>query len=256
MTDDRTWSTNNQDLMVSLQQRRAEPADARRSRRGSTTRAPAGTRSSRRSSGRSSRLTLQGALRFDIAQQLVPRAEDRARRGSCRRRIDFPETKGVDSYKDITPTGRRGLRRLRQRQDGGEGQPRQVSRRRRHVAAQSYANTNPTLRHAEHESARSAPPGVHADVDRRERQLPARLRSAESARPGSPRQRRRLLRRRSRICVSASRSLTSNYDPDLLNGWGVRSADWSLGALRAAADPAARVDRGRATTGARSAASR
>ena len=39
--------------LVSLQQRRAESAHRRPSRRGSTTRAPAGTRSSRRSSGRS-----------------------------------------------------------------------------------------------------------------------------------------------------------------------------------------------------------
>ena len=44
----------------------------RPSRRGSTTRAPDGTRSSRRSSGRMGRLTLQGALRFDLANSWFP----------------------------------------------------------------------------------------------------------------------------------------------------------------------------------------
>ena len=95
----------------------------------------------------------------------------------------------------------------------------------------NYANTNPTTRiPTSHRSVRRA--GRHANVDRRERELRARLRSAE---PAGQRQRGGDTAAAADFCGQISNLrfgqpvLTGNYDPDLLSGWGVRAADWSLG---------------------------
>ena len=50
------------------------------------------------------RITLQGALRFDRATSIFPEATI----GGVRflpTVLSFPETKGVDAYKDLTPRG-------------------------------------------------------------------------------------------------------------------------------------------------------
>ena len=87
---------------VPLQQRRAESVDPvdfalgeRRPRR-------VGTGCSCRSSGRSTGLTLQGALRFDRAASWFPEQQEGPSR-FLPAPIVIPETRGVDSYKDITP---------------------------------------------------------------------------------------------------------------------------------------------------------
>ena len=88
------------------------------------------------------RLTLQGALRFDVARSWFP-AQKIGPTRFLPLAYDFPETKAWDSYKDITPRmgaawgvfGTAGRRQgeLREILEGGGVQL-------------TYANSNPTLR--------------------------------------------------------------------------------------------------------------
>ena len=138
------------------------------------------------------RLTLQGALRFDHARSWFPEQQEGPTR-FLPTPIAFSETKGVDSYKDITP-------RVGVAYDVfGNGKTAlkvNVGKYLEGVGVQlNYANPNPTTRLPGDGPAASR----DADLDRREQQFPARLRSVEPAGERSPRQRRRLLRRRSRI---------------------------------------------------------
>ena len=154
-----------------------------------------GTRSSRRNSGRLGRLTLQGALRFDRASSWFPEQQEGPSR-FLPTAISFPETKGVDSYKDITP--RMGVA-YDVFGNGKTALKVNVGKYLEGVGVQlNYVNSNPTLR-LPRSTGQFRNRGRDADLDRREREFRARLRSAEPARQRSTRQRRRLLRRRSRI---------------------------------------------------------
>ena len=129
------------------------------------------------------RLTLQGALRFDRAsswyldQQIGPSR-------FLPVAITFPETDGVNSYKDITP-------RMGAAYDlFGNGKTAlkfNVGKYLEGAALQlNYINPNPIFRlprstNTVHDRWRDA------DLDRREREFRARLRSAEPARQRSPR---------------------------------------------------------------------
>ena len=89
------------------------------------------------------RLTLQGALRFDVARSWFP-AQKIGPTRFLPVAYDFPETKGVDSYKDITPrmgvawdvfgNGRTAVKMNFGRYLEGVG------------VQLTYANSNPTLR--------------------------------------------------------------------------------------------------------------
>ena len=142
------------------------------------------------------RITLQGALRFDLASSIFPEADDR-RRPLPAGRHDVPGNQGRRCVQGPDAARRRRVRRLRQRQDGGQGQLRPLSRS-----------------GAERRAVRRQPADVarlddgDAHVDRRERQLRARLRPVEQRAAGSARERRRLLRRGRRTPTSASRSST------------------------------------------------
>ena len=136
------------------------------------------------------RLTLQGALRFDRASSWFPEQQVGPSR-FLPVAITFPETEGVDSYKDITPrmgvaydvfgNGKTAVKFNVGKYLEGVGRAAQLRQPESHAAAAPLD-----------ESVRTA--GRDADLDRRERQFPARLRSAEPARQRSPQQRRRLLR--------------------------------------------------------------
>ena len=136
------------------------------------------------------RLTLQGALRFDRAsssfldQQIGPSR-------FLPIAIILPETDGVNSYKDITPrmgaaydvfgNGKTALKF-----NVGkylEGAALQLN----YIQPESDFSGCPARRIL-HD------PWRDADLDRREREFRARLRSAEPARQRSPNQRRGLLR--------------------------------------------------------------
>ena len=183
MTDDRTWSTNNQNLTYRFNN--GVPNQLTESISPWVNNARAGWHALfAQEQWTHGRLTLQGALRFDRADQLVPRADRKGRRRFLPTAISSRETKGVDSYKDITPrvgvaydvfgNGKTALKANLGKYLEGVG------------VQLNYANANPTLRLPRRCGPFGAA-GRHADLDRCERQLRARLRSAEPARPGSPR---------------------------------------------------------------------
>ena len=142
MTDDRTWSTNNQNLTYRFNN--GVPNQLTESISPWVNNARAGWHALfAQEQWTLGRLTLQGALRFDHRQQLVPGTEQ----GPIAVPADgdhFPETKGVDSYKDITPrmgvaydvfgNGKTALKFNFGKYLEGVG------------VQLNYANTNPTLR--------------------------------------------------------------------------------------------------------------
>jgi hypothetical protein len=170
------------------------------------------------------RVTLQGALRFDIARSWFPEQKNGPTR-FLPVAYDFPASKGIDSYKDITPrmglaydvfgNGRTAFKVNLGKYLEGVG------------FSTNYANSNPTLR-IPRTTGPFGVPGVtrtwtdannnlQADCD-----LLNPLANDQRATGGD-------------FCGQMSNTafgqnvLSGNYDPDLLNGWGVRPSDWSLG---------------------------
>ena len=131
MTDDRQWFTNNQNLAYRFNN--GVPNQLTQSISPWVNNARVGwdalfvqdqwTRDS---------LTLQAAARFDRAWSWFPRQQQRASR-FLPTPIVIPETRGVDSYKDVTPRHGRGVRRVRDEHDGREDDARPVPRGRRSV---------------------------------------------------------------------------------------------------------------------------
>jgi Carboxypeptidase regulatory-like domain len=173
------------------------------------------------------RLTLQGALRFDRAHGWFPPQQVGPSR-FVPTAITFPETEGVDSYKDITPrmgaafdvfgTGKTSVKvNLGKYLLGvSTGQPQAT-----------FYNTNPTLR-LPNTSTIFGVPGVqrswtdangdfNPDCD-----LLNPL--AQDLRAGG-----------GDFCGQISNLrfgqpvLTGNFDPDILDGWRIRPSDWSFG---------------------------
>ena len=138
----------------------------------------------------------------------------------------FPETKGIDSYKDITP--RLGLA-YDVFGNGRTAVKMNFGRYLEGVGVQlNYANTNPTTRIPTNTGPFGVP-GVTRTWTDANGESPARLRSAESA------GQRRAHATGGDFCGQISNLrfgqpvLTGNYDPDVLSGWGVRAGDWSFG---------------------------
>ena len=128
------------------------------------------------------RITLQGALRFDRATSIFPEVTI----GGVRflpTVISFPETKGVDAYKDLTPRGGAAIDLF------GDGKTALKFNFGRYLEAAQ----NGGLFIASRPVGADLDDGV-AHVDRFERQLPARLRPVEQR--GADGRRRRFLRRR------------------------------------------------------------
>ncbi len=191
------------------------------------------------------RLTLQGALRFDVARSWFP-AQKIGPTRFLPVAYDFPETKGVDSYKDITPrmgvawdvfgTGKTAVKMNFGKYLEGVG------------VQLTYANSNPTLR----VPTSTGPFGVQgvsrtwidADAD-----LVARLRLQQSA--GARQSRGGQRRRRDRFLRTAVEYPVRPAGPDrqLRSGpaqrVGCPGVGLELRPLRAAAAHGPDVDRGR-----------
>jgi hypothetical protein len=171
------------------------------------------------------RLTLQGALRYDVASSWYPE-QTLGPSKYFPNTVTFPKTKGVDSYQDITPrfgaaynvfgNGRTALKMNLGRYLEGVG------------VSTNYANANPTLRIP----TSTGPFGVQGvtrtwdDANRNflpDCDLNNLLLQDFRATGGD-------------LCGAVSNGrwgqnvLTNNYDPDLLAGWGVRPSDWDFGA--------------------------
>ena len=133
------------------------------------------------------KLTLQGAIRYDRAWSWAPAEGNGTTDTSIfnPQPISFERTVSVKGYNDITPRMGAALRSVRQRQDGDQGQSREVPQecgsRRRLFCEQPRCED----RHPDH----------GAGVDGRQPELPDRLRRHEPASAGQPGIWRRSLRR-------------------------------------------------------------
>jgi hypothetical protein len=169
------------------------------------------------------RLTLQGALRFDRAWSWFPEQQEGPSRFLPAPLI-VPETRGVDSYKDITPRlgvvydltghGTTAIKMSLGRYLEGAG------------VNGLYANANPTLRMPQTTMAFGTAGVTRAWDDANGNFVP----DCDLGDPGAQDRRAR----GGDLCgvvsnVNFGRNvLTNAFDPGILSGWGVRPSDWNL----------------------------
>ena len=170
------------------------------------------------------RLTLQGAARFDRAWSWFPRQQEGPSR-FLPTPIIIAETRGVDSYKDVTlrmgaaydvsGTGKTALKMTLGKYLDGAG------------VSGTYANTNPSLRMPQTTPAFGTAGVTRAWTDANQNFVPdcdLMNGAAQDLRAAG-----------GDLCGIVSNTsfgrnvLTNNFDPGLLEGWGVRPADWHLG---------------------------
>ena len=165
------------------------------------------------------RMTLQGALRFDHAWSFSPAQTigrpiatflaDAAVVPANRRR----------QLQGHLAARRRRLRRVRQRQDGGQGELRQVP----------GAGEQPEQQLLDQQPDRAHRDDDDADVDRRRTNGDiAGLRSRNAT--ARTRRQRRVRAGDEPPTFGTATPTTAAIDPTLLNGWGVRPSDWQIGA--------------------------
>ena len=171
------------------------------------------------------RLTLQGAVRFDKARSWFPRQQ----LGPSRflpAAIVIPETRGVDSYKDISPRiglaldvfgdGRTAVKASLGRFLDGAG------------TSGLYAATNPTLRMPQTTPAFGTAGVTRAWIDANANYAP----DCNLLDPAA----QDLRETGGDLCgvmsnTSFGRDMrTSTFDPAIVSGWGVRPSDWQLAA--------------------------
>ena len=163
-------------------------------------------------------------MRFDRARSWFPAQQEGPSR-FLQQAIVIPETRGVDSFKDITPRmgaaidvfgdGRTAFRVNFGKYLEGAG------------VSGSYANTNPTLRMPQTTSAFGTPGVTRTWIDANTNfvaDCDLRNPNAQDLRDSG-----------GDLCgvvsnTSFGQNILSNaFDPAILNGWGIRPSDWSLG---------------------------
>jgi hypothetical protein len=223
MTDDRTWYTNSQDLTYRVNN--GVPNQLTESISPWENNARAGWDAIYAQVQRTQeRLTVQGALRFDRASSWFPAQQEGPSR-FLPSPIAFNATTGVDSYKDLSP-------RLGAVYDlfGDGGTAIKLSLGKYLEGAGvtgNYANTNPTLRLPQTTSVFGTAGVTRSWVDGNGNFVadcdllnPA----AQDFRAAG-----------GDMCGVMSNTsfgtsvLTNNFDPRLLDGWGVRPSDWTVG---------------------------
>jgi hypothetical protein len=223
MTDDRTWLTNDQNLTYRFNN--GVPNQLTESISPWVNNARAGWDGAFiQEQWTLQRVTLQGALRFDRARSWFPVQQEGPSR-FLPTPIVLPETDGIDSYKDITPrlgvgydvfgTGKTALKMSLGKYLEAAG------------VTGNYANTNPTLRMPQTTSAFGTAGVSRTWTDANGNFVPDcdLLNPAMQDRRGSG----------GDLCGVVSNTnfgknvLTNNFDPGVLNGWGVRPSDWNLG---------------------------
>ena len=223
MTDDRTWMTNDQNLTYRVDNgvpnqltQSISPwvNDARVAWQGLFA----------QQRWTHDRLTLVGAVRFDRARSWFP-AQQLGPSRFLPTPIVIPETRGVNSYKDITPrigaaydvfgNGRTALKMELGRYLEGAG------------VIGNYANTNPTLRMPQTTMAFGTAGVTRAWIDANQNFTP----DCDLLNPDT----QDLRDRGADLCGVLSNTnfgkpvLTNQFDPSALTGWGVRPSDWTLG---------------------------
>ena len=222
MTDDRTWMTNNQN--VSYRVNNGVPNQLTQSISPWVNDARVGWDAvfaqDRWTRGR---VTLQGAVRFDLARSWFPQQQEGPSR-FLPAAIVIPETRGVDSYKDITPrmgaaidlfgTGRTALKVSAGKYLEGAG------------VSGIYANTNPSLRMPQTTTVFGTAGVTRAWTDVDGDFTP----DCDLLNPDA----QDLRGAGGDVCGVMSNTrfgqnvLTNNFDPGILDGWGIRPSDWNL----------------------------
>ena len=223
MTDDRTWLTNNQNLTYRFDN--GTPNQLTQSISPWVNNARAGwdglflqdewTRS---------RVTLQGAVRFDRARSWFPAQQEGPSR-FLPTPILIPETVGIDSYKDITArmgvaadvfgNGRTALKLNIGKYLEGAG------------VSGNYANTNPSLRMPQTTSTFGTAGVTRAWTDANQNFVP----DCDLLNPAA----QDFRATGGDLCGVISNTnfgrnvLSNRFDPGILKGWGVRPSDWDLG---------------------------
>ncbi len=223
MTDDRTWFTNSQNLAYRVDNGVPNQLTELISPWVNNARASwhAVFAQEQWTAGR---LSLQGALRYDHAGSWFPAQQEGPSRFLPTPMI-FPETKGVDSYNDITPrfgaaydvfgNGRTAIRANIGKYLEGVG------------VQLNYANSNPTLRVPTSTGPFQTQGVTRTWTDANGNWTPDCNLLNPSAQD--------LRATGGDFCGQMSNVqfgqpvLTNNYDPALLHGWGVRASDWNLG---------------------------
>ncbi len=228
MTDDRTWTTNTTDLWYRFNN--GVPNQLTQTISPWINNARAGWDAVfAQEQFTMGRLTLQGAVRFDVAKSWFPEQNIGPDRFLATP-YHFDETKGVNSYKDITP-------RFGAAYDvfgnGKTAVKMNLGRYLEGVGVQlTYANSNPTLRIPTSTGPFGVPGVTRTWIDANADLTPNCDLSNPNAN-GNP----------AAVnggggadfCGQISNTafgqpvLSGAYDPNLLNGWGVRAGDWSLG---------------------------
>jgi len=222
MTDDRTWFTNDQNLTYRVNN--GEPNQLTQSISPWVNNARAawdGLFVQDQWTHR--RLTVQGALRFDRARSWFPAQQEGPSR-FLPTPIVIPETRGIDSYKDITPRiglsydvfgmGTTVLKTSLGKYLEGAG------------VSGNYANTNPSLRMPQTTSIYGTAGVTRAWTDANRNWAPDCDLQNPAAQDGRA--------SGGDLCGVMSNTnfgkniLTNNFDASIVEGWGVRSSDWNL----------------------------
>jgi len=219
MTDDRTWSTNSQNMTFRLNN--GVPNLLTESISPWINNARAGWHAFFvQEQYTRNRVTLQGALRFDRSSSWFPEQKEGPSR-FLPNAITIPATDGVNAYKDFTPrigaswdvfgNGKTALKANLGKYLEGVG------------VQLNYANANPTLR-----MPQTTGPFGTSGVTRNWTDNGNFVPDCDLSNPNAN-------TRGGDTCGALSNLLfgqnilTNNYDPALLTGMGVRSADWDLG---------------------------
>jgi hypothetical protein len=223
MTDDRTWFTNQQNLTYRVSN--GVPNQLTESISPWVNDARAGWDAVYAQVQRTTaRLTMQGALRFDRAASWFPEQQEGPSR-FLPSAIVIPATKGVDSYKDITPRLGAALDLL------GDGRTVLKANLGKYLegvgVSGNYANTNPSLRMPQTTSVFGTAGVTRAWIDANGNFVP----DCDLLNPAA----QDLRASGGDMCGVVSNTnfgtsvLTNNFDSGLLNGWGVRPSDWTMG---------------------------
>ncbi len=222
MTDDRTWMTNDQNLTYRFNN--GEPNQLTQSISPWVNNARvAWDGLFAQEQWTRERLTVQGALRFDRAWSWFPAQQEGPSR-FLPTPIVIPETRGVDSYKDITPrmgvaydvsgTGKTAIKMALGKYLEGAG------------ASGNYANTNPTLRMPQTTPVFGTAGVTRAWTDANRNFVP----DCDLLNPAAQDR----LASGGDLCGVLSNTsfgtkiVTNNFDAGILRGWGVRPSDWTL----------------------------
>ena len=223
MTDDRTWMTNNQNLSYRFDN--GIPNQLTQSISPWVNDARVGWSGLfAQDEWTLARLTVQGAVRFDRARSWFPSQEQGPSR-FLPAPIVIPETRGVDSYKDITTRvgavydlfgdGNTALKFTLGKYLEGAG------------VNGTYANTNPSLRMPTTTMPFGTPGVTRSWTDANRNVVP----DCNLLNPAA----QDFRESGGDLCGVMSNTsfgdnvLSNNFDPDLLNGWGVRPSEWNLG---------------------------